>query len=111
MRICPYCQSTSFDDQETCYGCLHHFDDTDVSVQQTTPVQAIAKPNLPEVVLPTTLPSNASTSGSGMARLHVSMPEGYHYDVYLEKPEGASIQIGWIPDKLESKALPAVLNK
>jgi hypothetical protein len=39
----------------------------------------------------------ASPKAAGMARLHVKLPQGYHYDVYLEKPEGASIQLGWVP--------------
>ncbi|MCL1879666.1 MAG: hypothetical protein FWF71_03460 [Actinomycetia bacterium] len=46
---------------------------------------------------------------SGMARLHVELPEGYHYDIYLEKPEGASIQIGWAADAafpVSAKPLP-----
>ncbi|MBQ9022216.1 MAG: hypothetical protein IJ113_09470 [Eggerthellaceae bacterium] len=25
MKVCPVCQTKSFDDMETCYGCMHHF--------------------------------------------------------------------------------------
>lgn len=27
MKICPVCKSRCFDDMNTCYGCLHHFEE------------------------------------------------------------------------------------
>ncbi|MDR2956560.1 MAG: hypothetical protein LBU61_00055 [Coriobacteriales bacterium] len=99
MKTCPYCQSVSFDDAETCFGCLFRFDVQ--SHELPVLVNATSEDNQnddAEVTEAITLSNNQQTGFSGMARLHVKMPQGYHYDVYLEKPEGASIQIGWIPD-------------
>jgi len=41
-------------------------------------------------------------SRGGIARLQVRLPGGYHYDVLLEKPEGASLSIGWLPNESEA---------
>ena len=27
MKICPVCKSRCFDDMDTCYGCMHKFND------------------------------------------------------------------------------------
>lgn len=27
MKTCPICKSTSFDDMEICFGCMHRFDE------------------------------------------------------------------------------------
>ena len=128
MKVCPYCQSTSFDDMESCFGCLHRFDapapatiipafaeddvmdlykpepepDLEPKLEGTVPLPRVPVVALNEsaTIIPTVspLPESAQAGFSGIARLHVQMPQGYHYDIYLEKPEGASIQIGWIPD-------------
>ena len=26
MKVCPVCQGKVFDDMDTCYNCLHHFE-------------------------------------------------------------------------------------
>ena len=128
MKVCPYCQSTSFDDMESCFGCLHRFDapapatiiptfaeddvmdaykpepEPDLEPTQegtaTLPRVPVVALNERATIIPSVspLPESAQAGFSGIARLHVQMPQGYHYDIYLEKPEGASIQIGWIPD-------------
>ena len=113
MKTCPHCQSVSFDDQKTCYGCLGLFQVEPESRQlvvqakssytknQTTSVNVKQGLTQPEVVSATeNMLGNTQPVGSGMARLHVKLPQGYHYDVYLEKPEGASIQIGWVPEAI-----------
>jgi len=115
MIICKYCQSSSFDGMKICYGCLKPLDDNPISVPQNEPLHvepislkavtaSTSKPDVPasqtvvKVTEAITLPKSSAYIGSpGMARLRVKMPQGYHYDVYLEKPEGASIQIGWVP--------------
>jgi hypothetical protein len=114
MKTCPHCKSTGFDDLTVCYGCLQPFiDDSvereylnqnnapiDVQVVNEAPQHDTATPvSLPvDVSKTTTIQSRVTGRHAGMARLHIRMPEGYHYDVYLDKPEGASIQIGWVPD-------------
>ena len=30
MKVCPVCKARVFDDMDTCYGCLHRFDSSDV---------------------------------------------------------------------------------
>jgi hypothetical protein len=107
MKTCPYCQSVSFDDSEVCYGCLYRFEaKPDTAPILVRPADETAVVSLPtEVSEAITLPDAPRHNFSGMARLHVRMPQGYHYDVYLEKPEGASIQIGWVPDILPPDAL------
>lgn len=29
MKVCPVCKSNVFDDMDTCYNCLHKFDEED----------------------------------------------------------------------------------
>ncbi|HAM15611.1 MAG TPA: hypothetical protein DCP91_07105 [Eggerthellaceae bacterium] len=29
MKECPICQAVAFDDADTCYGCLHRFEEAD----------------------------------------------------------------------------------
>ena len=41
MRTCPVCHATSFDDVQTCFSCMHRFeDDTEVVFEEP----AIAEP-------------------------------------------------------------------
>ncbi|MCL2882856.1 MAG: hypothetical protein FWF30_00065 [Coriobacteriia bacterium] len=224
MRTCPYCQSISFDDIDTCYGCLHRFTDSEKTgiaqivdtpsagdhltadieaglrefvesleedldllepsgaltptpdredascpenrgqkkkgdktqepeadsshreptmvkvASETTGVaaseeaaaakveseaeEASVRPNglaikeandtalgpRPKSVLPfaVSVPDAAQPilkrpSRGGIARLQVRLPGGYHYDVLLEKPEGASLSIGWLPNEPEAE--------
>lgn len=29
MKVCPVCKSRCFDDMDTCYGCMHNFNEVD----------------------------------------------------------------------------------
>ena len=35
MKMCPICGARAFDDADTCYGCLHRFDNEDAVVDET----------------------------------------------------------------------------
>ena len=110
MKVCKKCQSLSFDDMETCYGCLEPFDKQPAAVE-VMPVKVTSTTLEPLSFLSdiTTerehseaiaVTERQQSNTSGIARLQVRMPDGYYYDIYLEKPKGASIQIGWVPDAL-----------
>ncbi|MCL2136336.1 MAG: hypothetical protein FWH40_02245 [Coriobacteriia bacterium] len=83
---------------------MHYDDDQILLDTESASTSALAMPmkaaDTHEPAEALALPANHPPVVSGMARLHVKMPQGYHYDVYLEKPEGASIQIGWVPDSM-----------
>ena len=37
MKTCPVCHATSFDDVQTCFSCMHRFeDDTEVIIEEPT---------------------------------------------------------------------------
>ena len=136
MKVCPHCQSVSFDDMETCFGCLRSFrqqsaadqavgefvDEAQsaelagalVEARDSSPLVIEAEASSSErqgrapleitrdevsraIVVTDPSREQVGSRAAGMARLHVRLPQGYHYDVYLEKPEGASIQLGWVP--------------
>lgn len=42
MKQCPICQGTSFDDAQTCFGCLHRFEQE----QETPDTDLVAEPPL-----------------------------------------------------------------
>ena len=140
MKTCPYCNSTTYDEAEVCYGCLYRFDSVTRKLSLLPECESVAvsgsaassgedrlvAPSGEALLAETTADSEVralatvdngnqgrpSVSAPGMARLHVRMPQGYHYDVYLEKPEGASIQIGWVTEPVvEPVPLHAVLQE
>ena len=102
---------------EVCYGCLNPFkreveaqSDADTEPLVIEPKASsterfgrapleITRDQTNQSIMVSDPARNSVLSGgmAGMARLHVKLPQGYHYDVYLEKPEGASIQLGWVP--------------
>ncbi|MDR3307511.1 MAG: hypothetical protein LBS58_01250 [Coriobacteriales bacterium] len=70
MKACPNCNSTTFDDMEVCYGCLHHFD----------------RPPKP---LPVDGPG-----GLALARFKVALANLFVYEAVLRKTEGALLTVG-----------------
>lgn len=37
MKTCPVCQAVAFDDAETCFGCMHRFEEDDAVPKINTP--------------------------------------------------------------------------
>ena len=56
MKTCPICNARSFEDMETCYGCMHRFKDE----QKAPSVEASVTPKEQSFVIP--LFDNASSS-------------------------------------------------
>lgn len=38
MKYCPVCKSRVFDDMDTCFNCLHHFEDERSQETQVLPI-------------------------------------------------------------------------
>lgn len=47
MKVCPTCKSRCFDDMDTCYGCMHHFSDSDYQSRNNNK-EEIMNENIPE---------------------------------------------------------------
>lgn len=60
MKTCPICHAATFDDAETCFGCLHRFEEEE---PPAAPMPANPPGNLPPAFLirlaPTEEPSGA----------------------------------------------------
>jgi pSer/pThr/pTyr-binding forkhead associated (FHA) protein len=86
MKSCPYCKSSTFDDMEVCYDCLHPYGST-----------------------LDTLPATAAT-GSDVARLRVALIGLFSYEVCLRKSEGSLLTVGCSSENNIVVPQPAVLE-
>lgn len=82
FKACPVCHSLCFSDMDTCYGCLHRFDDThDVSCVESSLLDEafeLEEPSVPP------LPGVPVGSGKGVVGLDslLASPKGEEADCY-----------------------------
>jgi hypothetical protein len=101
MKVCTHCSSSTFDDMPVCYGCLRPFDEeqpptaflwpgpVDIADENDDDLLTIEEPS--EVFSP--LGSRAS-----LLRFHVTVPDLFGYDIYLETIEQAQLTVGCARD-------------
>ena len=59
MKICPVCNSNVFDDMDTCFNCLHKFDDVEIPRGESAPLDNFSDPSQTQVMQP--LPAHMQT--------------------------------------------------
>lgn len=67
MKSCPVCGARTFDDAQTCYGCLHRFEggETDAAGMPIMPVAQAAPTAYAVPVARATQPTEGSAMGNG----------------------------------------------
>lgn len=85
FKACPVCRSMCFSDMDTCYGCLHKFDDArDVSCVDSSLPDESFEPEEPSV-----LPLISTPSGQD-----IGAAESKHPLVLTEGKEGLCYELG-----------------
>ncbi|MDR0309030.1 MAG: hypothetical protein LBH87_03780 [Coriobacteriales bacterium] len=108
----PTGESGKSDSKQEALKCMNSGGTTSASVTNAGDSERDKEAlHTPAQILPSRSPEPKRGATGGIARLQVRLPGGYHYDVLLEKPEGASLSIGWLTEeamKEEAAALSAV---
>ena len=50
MKVCPVCKSRCFDDMDTCYGCMHNFNETKEKIDDE--IASVWKEEVMESMIP-----------------------------------------------------------
>ncbi|MDR1185358.1 MAG: FHA domain-containing protein [Coriobacteriales bacterium] len=96
MKVCPYCNSTAFDDMAVCYGCLRPFDEATHAPEFLRHVFADEDEEL-QIEEPSETAVHR-TEAFSQIRLHVAISDLFGYDIYLNREEGAQLTIGCARD-------------